>query len=413
MTGVVTGTSFLARSRSVTIATVAVALLLAVLIVQTGIANVARYSAPEQTLRWAPGDARALAGASELVLTADAGPQQRVRAAGLARDAIRRDPTLGTPFRVLGFIAEANGDRANAKRLIEHAEQMSRRDLPTQLWLIDAAVAREDMTGALRHFDIALRTSMLAPAVLFPVLNKAISEPEVVDSLARTLAARPGWRDRFLADAIDKSPELDGLVRLAGQLRANRQPMDAAQTQQLLYRLTEGKAFAQVAMMRRFVLPAAMQAQEVIDPGFDVEGGMFPFVWTLFDKDGVWARRMPVGGSANALRLDFHADAGRGGVMVRQLLTLASGHYRLAWTGGHDAPGAATRPVWSIACGEDSRKTLLSADMPGGQGAQRGEGEFIVPSAGCNGQWLLLAARPGGDANGLNGWLDRVEIRPR
>lgn len=401
---------FIARTRGISIAVVVAALLLAVLIIQTGIAGVARYASPEQTLRWAPGDARALAGVSELVLTADAGPAQKDRAADLARDAIRRDPTLGTPFRILGFVAEASGDRARAKRLITHAELLSRRDLPTQLWLIDDAVARADMTGALRHFDVALRTSMLAPAVLFPVLNKAISEPDVVDALAGTLAARPSWRDRYLADAIDKSPELAGLVRLEAKLRARNSPLDGAQMQQLLYRMTEGKAFAQVARLRPAVVPAAALSQPVIDPGFDVEGGLFPFVWSLFDKDGVWARRTPVSETSNALRLDFHADTGRGGELARQLLVLKPGRYRVQWIGGHNAPDGVSQPVWSVTCADPPTKSLMSADMIAGQGARRGSGEFAVPASGCSGQWLMLAARANNNPGGLDGWLDRVEI---
>lgn len=402
--------SYLARSRAVSLGIVVGALLLAVLVVQTGLANVTRYRASEDVLRWAPGDARALAGASEVVLTADAGPQERARAADYARAAIRRDPTLGTPFRVLGFIADANGDRAAARALITHAELLSRRDLPTQLWLIDDAVARSDMKGALTHFDTALRTSLLAPTVLFPVLGKALSEPEIVDALAGTLAARPSWRDRFLADAIDKSPELAGLVRLSDQLRMRRTPLDAAQQRQLLNRLTEARAFGLVARMRPSAVPGAALGQAVIDPGFDADTGIFPFAWTLTEQDGLSARREGATEGATALRLAFRADIGRGGELARQLLVLKPGRYRLQWLGGHDAPDALGAPVWSVSCADGPPRSLLSGDMAVGAGTQRGSGEFTVPASGCQGQWLGLAARASTKPGGLNGWVDRVEI---
>jgi hypothetical protein len=388
------------------------AILLAALIVQTGIAGVARYNAPDQTLRWAPGDARALASLSERILTADATPSQRADAARLARDAIRRDPTLGTPFRILGFVADANGDRAGAKALIEHAALLSRRDLPTQLWLIDAAVARADMTGALTHFDIALRTSTLAPAVLYPVLGNALTEPDVVDALAVTLVARPLWRDRFLADAIDKSPALDGLVRLGEQLSARKSPLDPAQIQQLLNRLTAARAFALVARMRSAIVAPSLRDALLLDPGFDSETGVFPLGWTLFEENGLFARRAPVQSGTSDLRLDFQAETGRGGELARQLVFLKPGAYRLYWAGGHDAPDASSAPLWSVVCPSSPPRALLNATMEPVNGSRRGQGDFTVP-ADCVGQWIQLSARAANSPQGVKGWIDRVEIVAR
>jgi hypothetical protein len=408
----VTLSQLLVRSRGTAVAITVVAFLLVILIVQTGLAGFARYNAPEQTLRWAPGDARALAGVAELTLTADAGPQQRARAAFLARASIRRDPTLGTPFRVLGFVAEANGDRARAKALIEHAALLSRRDLPTQLWLIDQAVARADMTGALMHFDIALRTSTLAPAILFPVLANALTEPDVVDALALTLASRPSWRDRFLADAIDKSPAMAGLVRLGEQLADRKSPLDATQTQQLLTRLTAASAFPLLARMRPAIVPSAAGRGLLLDPGFDAEAGMFPFGWTLFETSGLSARRMPNASTGSGLHLVFQADTGRGGELARQLVFLRPGNYRLQWIGGHNAPDRIGAPVWSVTCPTAPPRSLLSADMVQASGAQRGFGDFAVP-ADCAGQWIQLAARANNSPQGVAGWIDRVEIITR
>jgi hypothetical protein len=402
-------TSYLARPRGASFAIVSIALVLAVFVVQNGIAGVARFKAPETALQWARWDARALAGAAELALTADADAADRAHAVDLARAAIRRDPTLGTPFRVLGFVADANGNHAEAKALIGQAAHLSRRDLPTQLWLIDDAVARTDMAGALKHFDIALRTSLLAPAVLFPVLGKALSEPDVVDALAGTLAGRPGWRDRFLSDAIDKSPALEGLVRLGEQLAVRKGPLDKVQAQQLLIRLTEARAFALVARMRPAMLPPALRQALLLDPAFDAEPQVFPFGWTLFDSSGLSARRVAAADGGRRLQLAFQAETGRGGELLRQSLFLNPGRYRLVWIGGHDARDQLGAPVWSITCPGAPPRSLLNADMMPAAGARRGEGEFVVP-ADCPGQWLQLAARASNSPQGLKGWIDRVAI---
>lgn len=402
-------TSYFSRSLGASAFIIAGALLLSVTIVKTGIAGVTRFAAPDVALQWASGDARALATASENTLTENADADVREQAAALARAAIRRDPTLATPFRILGFVAEADGKRPAAKALIEHAERLSRRELGAQLWLIDDAVARTDMAGALHHFDIALRTSTLAPVILFPVLNNAISEPDVVDALATTLAARPSWRDRFLADAIDKSAAIAGLVRLGEQLNRRRSPFDQTQVQQLLNRLTAARAFALIARMRPAVLPATLGQTLLLDPDFDAETGVFPFGWTLFESNGLSARRVPADNGSKGLRLAFEAGMGRGGELLRQSLFLKPGAYRLTWTGTHSAPDALSVPVWTVVCPNLPPVSLLSTAMELGNGAKRGEADFTVP-ADCPGQWLQLVARPTNSPQGVKGAIERVDI---
>ncbi len=398
------------RSRGSLIVIGVGALLLAALIVQTGIAGVTRYNAPGVTLRVAPGDARALSTQAELTLTADASPAQQAEAAELAKAAIARDPTLGTPYRVLGFIADDKGDRARAKTLITHAEQLSRRDLPTQFWLIDEATGRLDMTAALRHYDIALRTSTLAPVALYPILNKALDEPDVVDALAATLAARPSWGDRYLADAIDKSTALPGLVRLAEQLQARKRPLDGAQTQQLLNRLTESSAFALIAEVRNTLLPAGMRSANLIDPGFDAEGVLYPLNWSYIDKDGVSARQeVENDRNPTALRLGFHADTGRGGEVAHQLLLLKPGIYRLQWTSWHNTSMRLTMPYWSVNCADKGGPSLQTFDLAPAPNTT-GAGTFTVPSGNCTGQWLTLALRATNDPSGVSGWVSQVDI---
>src|SRR3546814_1290750 len=73
--------------------------------------------------------------------------------------------------------AFARGDQAKGERLLAYSQKLSRRDLRTQLMAIELAVAQGDISGALRHYDIALRTKKNAPELLFPVLTSALPDP--------------------------------------------------------------------------------------------------------------------------------------------------------------------------------------------------------------------------------------------
>ena len=230
--------SLFQRSRGQSITIVAGAVLAAAMCVQTGFAAYSYEDAPARALLIAPGNARALTMMGDVALLGAQGKPDFISAERLAKSALRRDSTLGTPYRVLGFAAENRGDDVGAARFIGFAGKLSRRDFASQLWLINGAVARNDVAGALEHFDTALRTSDAAPPILMPILSQALSEPQIVDELATRLLGSP-WGAQFLTEAIATSKSMKGLVRLAGQLQRQNNPLGVDNMRQLANRLIE------------------------------------------------------------------------------------------------------------------------------------------------------------------------------
>src|SRR5688572_19979749 len=92
-----------------------------------------RNALPEVALRWSPHDARAAARSAEIMMTTRVGPAERAQA--LARSALQRDPTIASAWRTLGLVAAASGKSEEATRLVLLAQDVSRRDLATQIWL--------------------------------------------------------------------------------------------------------------------------------------------------------------------------------------------------------------------------------------------------------------------------------------
>ena len=125
----------------------------------------------------------------------------------LAVAALLREPTAVSGAATLGLLAELRGDLVAARRDFGFAQRLSRRDLSSELWLIEDAVRRGDVAEALRHYDIALRTQAGATDILYPVLARASVDPAIMPLLADRLLARPPWTDSFvvfLANATDQ-----------------------------------------------------------------------------------------------------------------------------------------------------------------------------------------------------------------
>src|SRR4051812_41959266 len=157
--------------------------------------------------RLAPFDGRITANLAASLSMPNVPAAERRRADELARKALRQDPTAVVAASMLGLNAQFRGDTAAARRLFGYAEGLSRRNLVTQLWGIEDAVGRNDIPAALRHYDIALRTSSRASEVLFPILASATSDHQIRRALTGTLTLRPLWANAFLDYLAANAPD--------------------------------------------------------------------------------------------------------------------------------------------------------------------------------------------------------------
>lgn len=355
----------------------------------------------------APNNAQIASRLSEALSGPDGSAEDRVRATSLARDALRRDATAVEAAATLGFDAVIQGDEAAAEDLFAYSRSLSRRDLRTQLWAIEVAVARSDIAGALKHYDIALRTKTSAPELLYPVLVAAAADPNIRVELIRTLAAKPVWANSFIYYAARNSTDPAGIAELfRGLERAKFEiPADASKT--LIDALIANKSFAEAwsyyAALRRGADPQMSR-----DPDF----GTMPETPVAFD----WVAKNAVGistaiqpGSSNGL-FDFAVSPSVGGVLLQQLQMLPTGEYVLEGRSMGIEQPAGSRPYWTLSCRggrELGRLEVANSSHDEGKFA----GRFTVP-ADCPLQVLALVARSSNAVAGVTGQIDRAQLRP-
>ena len=191
---------------------------------------------PEEAHQLAPFDGRIEARLATVLFTDAADAEQRARAVHLARVALQDEPTAVAAATTLGFQAQIEGDIPKTRRYFAYAQELSRRDLPTQLWAIEDAVSRGDVAGAIHNYDIALRTSRMAPDILFPILATAIDDAQVRSRVAMTLLAQPSWGPNFLTYAsVHADPRT--AARLFGGLGRAGMPVSSTATSAVVDRL--------------------------------------------------------------------------------------------------------------------------------------------------------------------------------
>lgn len=363
-----------------------------------------RKSNVERAYILAPGDGRIGANLSAKLFAPAASAADRARAEVIARKALQRDPTAVDAVTTLGLSAQLRGRTASAKRLLAYSQALSRRDLRTQLWAIEDAVGRGDVTGALRNYDIALRTSRAASDLLFPVLASAIAEPSVRVGLVRTLAARPLWAGNFTDYVAVSGPNPKTTAALFRDLRHVGFPLSHDAQTWLIGSLVKGgaidKAWSYYAIIHPGVIRAASR-----DPRFR-SSTMSSFDWVPANDPAISAsiQRGDGGGV-----FDFAGPPSVGGPILSQMQVLPAGAYILQ---GHSIgikQSAGSRPYWLLNC--QGGRELGRVVVPNSVEADgMFVGRFNVPTD-CPVQVLSLVVQPSDMVSGISGQIDRVQLR--
>lgn len=322
---------------------------------------------------------------------------------GLALQALQQDPMVVPAVTMLGLHSEQRGDSKQARRWFAYGQRLTRRDLLAELWAIEDAVSREDIAGALRHYDIALRTSSHASDLLFPILVEALADPRIRINLRKTLALRPPWTSLFIEYAAGNGADPRATALLFRDLSRDGHSVSDLARELLIGRLAAANAYDQAwayyASFRRN--PPRRTAR---DPNFAAElTNPTLFDWQSVATDGLSA-------SIERGVLDFAAPASASGTLVRQVQMLPAGEYRLS---GHsmmiDQPEDAL-PYWLLSC-QNGRELGRVAVPNSSEASGNFTGRMTVPQ-GCSVQTLALVARASSAVQGLVGQFDRILLQP-
>ncbi|WP_322966087.1 tetratricopeptide repeat protein [Sphingomonas fuzhouensis] len=373
-------------------------------VLRVGLGIVAAATSPSFALKIAPDNAEALVGMSTQAM-ASLTPDGIRRSADFARRAYLREPVSAAALRQIGFAVEADGGPDRARPLLRQATALSRRDFETQLWLIEDAVNRGDVAEALRHYDVALRTSKRAPQILFGPLTVATSDPALISPLAQTIARQPPWGNTFLLQAASTSNAPGNMVRLISMLLAAGYPVTPLAIQSLEGRLIQAGDYKDAWALFAAAFPSARR-DTIRNPRFqDMVSEGLAFGWS-FDVDG--SATGVVIDDRNGRRLGYNAPVGTGGIVARQMLLLPPGTYRLSSTVVSNNHAGDSAPVWRLRC-VGQNENLGAMPLPVVTGAPQ-HVHALVTVAGCPAQWLELVLSATDDPDGIAGAVSDIDL---
>ncbi|UUL82176.1 hypothetical protein [Sphingomonas qomolangmaensis] len=364
---------------------------------------------PAAALAWWPTDSARNGVAGRLVLN-EPSPSDAAAAVALSNEVLERSPVSAAAARNLALATLLQGDLGAARRIIALGEGLSRRDVPTQMWLIEDRVQAGDIPGALVHYHRAMQTSRDTRETLLPVLAQAASDPVIARSLAATFVRRPEWWSDFLGRFVATTDSPESLMLIARGLRLDpRSDIDRARLVTIYQRAAILGDAAGARGLFLQVTGQRSQALLVNDGGFEQGRGMPPFDWALADESDRAGVRETRPGATGAVALTLTGNQGK--EVARQLLALAPGRYRLTARVGAVGPGLLSPPTVSVACASGDQGLVESSRFPPATAPTPMAMDFAIDRA-CRGQWLIISSAANVGFLSDEPWIDDIRVVP-
>lgn len=335
------------------------------------------------------------------------------RIVAAARDAIALVPLNAYAASFIGLSLDQKGDTDGARKAMNVAILITRRDPTAQLWLGQEAIKRgDDLDGILRRYDLVMRTVPAARPAMLAAISQMLGNAQMRGALKPYIRADNKWFEGFALIAAEKPVSAVGFARM---LLLPSKPLPDSAPLRNAYAST----LRQVAAERRYGLmdqlyprlpgapkgalqSAALQREKVAEYP--------PATWWLVTEPELGSS---VTGRGADQQLELYAANGTGGIAARKILLLQPGIYRLSWRLEENSnnPGAQIRVV--VSCADASGDRVIASHADEARPLKNGEDvgpaltsrmQFTVATTDCKALWLDIQTT-GGKSRDESRWL--------
>jgi len=270
---------------------------------------------------------------------------------GVVRQSVSDLPINAPAFRLYGLASATNADLPGVREQMAVSERMERRDAAAQLWLIEDAVERNDITRALQHYDTALRIEESTRAVLYPALTDAM-ESDVIRRRFLPYMARPPWLESFLRFAVSRTKDPVAIAELAKLSKGF--PKGSAYSsldRELLTQLVASEDFAEaIAHFRRIDAVEKNVASGLELTTASTSETFRPITWQPFSINGIepFVLAAPAGGGK--VEIEAEMEAGYTGPVARKVIALKPGRYAMSAKFRSEDFGTQDQANWRTFC---------------------------------------------------------------
>lgn len=375
--------------------TAAAALLIAYGAFSASLVNIVASANPKMALSFDANSPVALVAAADALalrgMSADqAGPFDR-----MARSSVSAQALNPRALRLLAMTPDPAMRDAKRWALLDLSQRLSRREIGTQLLLIEKYAQTDAIAATLKHYDLALTTDQGSRDTLFPILAAAIEDPAINKEFSNYLASHHPWIDPFIRFKLETDKGSNVLVDAANAARVKPQGAAFAEMKQHLFErsVRTGNYAAARTFQRRYAFSdASLLTSASFSPG--AKSSMDAILrWRLFELPYMVPE---IGRSAptSPYRLSVATSSSARGTVAAKLLLMPPGRYRVDIAYGDVKLTSATVATWTLRCIGAAADSVIWSSNAAGRAPTFSV--VAIPSQ-CGAQDLELALSSGPD----------------
>ncbi len=246
--------------------------------------------------------------------------------------ALAANPMSAMSIRMLGQLADLEGDREKASRLLEVAARRSKHESMAVYLMIRRNLDVKNWEAAMFYADLAIRSRPDLMAAVTPLLVRMAETPDANPVLKAALADDPAWRTAFFSDMLRHVTHTGTPLDLLVHLKTSKRPPANDEMKAYLGLLVQANHLSAAYFARlQLMTPEQLAgAGFVLNGNFQQPSGELPFDWVLPKPVGatVEIARVPGDSENRALRIEFGSSRVQLGE-IQQRLMLPPGTYRL------------------------------------------------------------------------------------
>jgi hypothetical protein len=326
----------------------------------------------------------------------------------LAKASLNKSPVESRGASLLALVRFRQGRLDDGADLMRAAIGLSHRDDDADRWAYFQALQARRYPEAFRYLDALLRRQNGARMAMVRTVFPYLGDPGAFKAFVAVLAAGPSWRPAFFERLIAESPDPAAAFPVLAALKSSAHPPTQPELSQLLRRLIADSRYEQAYLSWTLLMPPEDLARQgnLQDGGFDGWTSAPPFGWNFDSDQGGGGQIAELGaGKGSALHVTY--DGGHDQWLVRQLLVLAPGDYRLT---GRFRTNAGGRTEWRVVC---QGPPQMVAQVPIGTTQDQWQDfsvDVTIPAAGCAGQSLVLEGLPAKLDAPIEAWFDDMAV---
>ncbi len=293
--------------------------------------------------------------AIDSLLVSDPAEVRNPRLVDWSRATLRKGALNTQALRIFGYAMGVQNNPSAEARAMTLASRVSRRDVLSELWLIEDQVSRGNVKGALERYNIALQTSAVAHKLLFARLSAALEDTEIRHAFAGLIRKQPVWLPQFVIAAINGQDDLEYLERAIAEAGGLPDTTEFHALEPLL--LQRLAATGRFDAARRFYATMKGAKPAILSqPGFSVDTidpRYIPFTWAPGADPLISAVFEPAETDRAVVRVST-AFGGHGRALRRQLF-LAPGSYKFSLRLQVIQASSGATYRWSLSCGTETK----------------------------------------------------------